>query len=165
MTRLNNLYHGVNLAQGFPDFDPPGELLDAAAKALRDGYNQYSITWGAPPLREAIARAAREYNHIPTDPQTNVTVTCGATEAMIATLMAVLNPGDEVVVLAPFYENYGPDAVLSGAAPRYVRLNEPDWRLDPDELAAAFTARAGAPILDNPPHPPAKGLPRGTAEG
>src|SRR5256712_2874500 len=148
MARLNNLYHGVNLAQGFPDFDPPGELIEAAAKALRDGYNQYAITWGAPQLREAIARSAGEFNRIPADPQTNVTVTCGATEAMIATLMAVLNPGDEVVVLAPFYENYGPDAALSGAAPRYVRLNEPDWRLDPDELAAVFTARTRALIVN-----------------
>ena len=164
MTRQHALYGGVNLAQGYPDFDPPPEIVEAAAKALRDGYNQYSITWGAPPLREAIARAAREYNQIPTDPQANVTVTCGATEAMIATLMAVLNPGDEVVVLAPFYENYGPDAVLSGAAPRYVRLHEPDWRLDPDELAAVFTARTRALIVNTPHNPTGKVFTRGELE-
>src|SRR6266581_3948357 len=164
MTRQHALYGGVNLAQGYPDFDPPPEIVEAAAKALRDGYNQYSITWGAPPLREAIARAAREYNQIPTDPQANVTVTCGATEAMIATLMAVLNPGDEVVVLAPFYENYGPDAVLSGAAPRYVRLHEPDWRLDPDELAAVFTARTRALIVNTPHNPTGKVFTRAELE-
>jgi aminotransferase len=123
---------------------------------LRDGYNQYAITWGAPELRQAIARTATEFNRIPTDPEANVTVTCGATEAMIATLMAVLNPGDEVVVLAPFYENYGPDTVLSGAVPRYVTLHEPDWRLDPEELAAAFTPRTRALILNTPHNPTGK---------
>src|SRR5712692_1890846 len=139
MTRQHALYGGVNLAQGYPDFDLPPEIVEAAAKALRDGYNQYAITWGAPALREAIARTASEFNRIPTDPDANVTVTCGATEAMIATLMAVLNPGEEVVVLAPFYENYGPDAVLSGAVPRYVPLHEPDWRMDPEVLETALT--------------------------
>src|SRR5438034_366123 len=149
MTRLNALHGGVNLAQGFPDFDPPPEIVEAAARALRDGYNQYAITWGSPRLREALARKVTEFNRIPTDPQENVTVTCGATEAMIATLMAVLNPGDEVIIFAPFYENYGPDTVLSGAVPRFVSLREPDWHLDPDELEQAFTPRTRA-IIVNP---------------
>jgi aminotransferase len=156
MTRQHAVYGGVNLAQGYPDFDPPPEIVEAAAKAMRDGYNQYAITWGAPQLREAIARTAIEFNRIPTDPHENVTVTCGATEAMIATLMAIVNPGDEVVVLAPFYENYGPDTVLSGAVPRYVSLREPGWRLDPDELAAAFTDRTRAIILNTPHNPTGK---------
>jgi aspartate/methionine/tyrosine aminotransferase len=156
MTRQHALHGGVNLAQGYPDFDPPPEIIEAAARALRDGYNQYAITWGAPQLREAIARTATAVNRIPTDPDANVTVTCGATEAMIATLMAVLNPGDEVVVLAPFYENYGPDAVLSGSIPRYVTLREPDWHLDPEELATAFTPRTRAIIVNTPHNPTGK---------
>src|SRR5713226_4912840 len=164
MTRQHAVYGGVNLAQGYPDFDPPPEIVEAAAKAMRDGYNQYAITWGAPQLREAIARTASEFNRIPTDPHENVTVTCGATEAMIATLMAVLNPGDEVVVLAPFYENYGPDTVLSGAVPRFVPLHEPDWRLDPDELAAAFTDRTRAIILNTPHNPTGKVFTRAELE-
>jgi aspartate/methionine/tyrosine aminotransferase len=164
MTRQHALYGGVNLAQGYPDFDPPQEIVEAAARALRDGYNQYAITWGAPELRQAIARHAGEFSRIPTDPDTNVTVTCGATEAMIATLMAVLNPGDEVIVLAPFYENYGPDAVLSGAVPRYVHLREPDWHLDLDELAAAFTSRARALILNTPHNPTGKVFTRAELE-
>jgi aminotransferase len=153
MTRLHHLYGGVNLAQGFPDFDPPPEIIEAACRALREGYNQYAITWGAPALREAIARHAAEFNRIPTDPNRNVTVTCGATEAMISALMAVVNPGDEVIVFSPFYENYGPDAILSGAAPRYVPLREPDWRFDPEELAAAFTPRTRAIIINTPHNP------------
>jgi aminotransferase len=164
MTRQHAIYGGVNLAQGYPDFDPPPEIIEAAAKALRDGYNQYSITWGAPPLREAIARTATEFNRIPTDPRANVTVTCGATEAMIATLMAILNPGDEVIVLTPFYENYGPDTILSGAVPRYVPLHEPDWRLDPEELAAAFTPRTRALILNTPHNPTGKVFTRAELE-
>src|SRR5436189_2700832 len=103
MTRQHALYGGVNLAQGYPDFDPPPEIVEAAVRALRDGYNQYAITWGAPRLREALARKVSAFNRIPCDPQENVTVTCGATEAMIATLMAILNPGDEVIIFAPFY--------------------------------------------------------------
>jgi aspartate/methionine/tyrosine aminotransferase len=153
MTRLHAIYGGVNLAQGYPDFDPPAEIIEAACKALRDGYNQYAITWGAPTLREAIARRASEFNRIPTDPDENVTVACGATEAMIAALMAVVNPGDEVVVFSPFYENYGPDAILSGATPRYVHLREPGWCFDLEELAAAFGPRTRAVILNTPHNP------------
>jgi aspartate/methionine/tyrosine aminotransferase len=164
MTRQHAIYGGVNLAQGYPDFDPPPEIVEAAAQALRDGYNQYAITWGAPRLREAIARTATQFNRIPTDPNANVTVTCGATEAMIATLMAVLNPGDEVIVLAPYYENYGPDTVLSGAVPRYVTLHEPDWHLDPEELAAAFSPRTRAIILNTPHNPTGKVFSRAELE-
>jgi aminotransferase len=157
MTRLNAIHGGVNLAQGFPDFDPPPEIIEAAVRALRDGYNQYAITWGAPRLREALARKLAEFNRIPTDARENVTVTCGATEAMIATLMAVINPGDEVLIFAPFYENYGPDTVLSGAVPRYVFLR-PDgpggaWSFDADELAAAITPRTRALIVNTPHNP------------
>jgi aminotransferase len=164
MTRLHAAYGGVNLAQGYPDFDPPPEIVEAAVRALRDGYNQYSITWGAPELRQAIARAAMEFNRIPTDPDANVTVTCGATEAMIATLMAVVNPGDEVIVLAPFYENYGPDTILSGAVPRFVTLHEPDWHIDLEELAAAFTPRTRALIVNTPHNPTGKVFTRSELE-
>jgi aminotransferase len=157
MTRLHAIYGGVNLAQGFPDFDPPPEIIEAAERALRDGYNQYAITWGAPRLREALARKVTEFNRIPTDPQANVTVTCGATEAMIATLMAILNPGDAVVMFAPFYENYGPDAVLSGAEPQtvFLRPEAPGgaWGFDVAELEAAVTPRTRA-IIVNTPHNP-----------
>lgn len=153
MTRLHVLHGGVNLAQGFPDFDPPPPVIEAACRALRDGYNQYAITWGAPALREAIGRHATSFNRIPTDPAANVTVTCGATEAMISALMAVVNPGDEVIVFCPFYENYGPDAILSGATPRYVPLHEPDFTFDPAALAAAFTPRTRAVIINTPHNP------------
>ncbi|MCC2671538.1 MAG: aminotransferase, partial [Armatimonadetes bacterium] len=171
----------VNLAQGYPDFDPPQEIVDAACRALREGHNQYAITWGTPRLREAVARHATEFNRIPTDPVANVTVCCGATETMIATLMAVCNPGDEVIVFTPYYENYGPDAILSGATPVYVALRpvvsdewlvacgQPNsqhptpntqrptpstpWAFDPEELAAAFSERTRA-IIVNTPHNP-----------
>ncbi len=158
MTRLQIIHGGVNLAQGFPDFDPPVEILDAACRALRDGFNQYAVTWGTRRLREAVARHQTSFNRIPTDPDKNVTVCCGATEAMIATLIAVCNPGDEVIVFTPFYENYGPDAVLSGARPVYVTLHEPAaegdrWRFDPAELRAAFGPQTRA-IIVNTPHNP-----------
>ncbi len=158
MTRLNSLYKGVNLAQGFPDFDPPGELLDAAAKALRDGYNQYAITWGSPRLRAAIAEKFAWYNGVEVDPDLHVTVTCGATEAMMATLLAIIDPGDEVVIFEPFYENYGPDAALSGATPRYVtlHLDDPEFRFDPAELRAAFSTKTKAIIINTPHNPTGK---------
>ena len=165
MTRLHVIHGGVNLAQGYPDFDPPQEIVDAACRALREGFNQYAITWGTPRLREAVARHATEFNGIPTDPLANVTVCCGATETMIATLMAVCNPGDEVIVFTPYYENYGPDAILSGARPVYVPLRPSpptpntehptptSWAFDPEELAAAFSERTRA-IIVNTPHNP-----------
>jgi aspartate/methionine/tyrosine aminotransferase len=157
MTRLHAIHGGVNLAQGYPDFDPPPEIIEAACRALREGANQYAITWGAPRLREAVARKAAAFNGIPTDPQDNVTVCCGATETMIATLLAVCNPGDEVIVFTPFYENYGPDAILCQAEPVFVALHPPaagrGWAFDPDELAAAFSSRTRA-IIVNTPHNP-----------
>lgn len=158
MTRLNNLYGGVNLAQGFPDFDPPTELLDAAAKALRGGYNQYAITWGSPRLRQAVAEKFRWYNGVEVDPDRHITVTCGATEAMMATLLAIIDPGDEVIVFEPFYENYAPDAALSGATPRYVtlRMDDPEFRFDPADLRRAFSTKTKAIIINTPHNPTGK---------
>jgi aminotransferase len=158
MTRLNVLYHGINLAQGFPDFDPPPELVDAAARALRDGVHQYAITWGAPPLRAAIAEKFARDNGVEVDPERHVTVTCGATEAMMATLLALLDPGDEVVIFEPFYENYVPDALLAGAVPRFVRLHQEDagFAFDPAELRAAFGSRTRAVIVNTPHNPTGK---------
>ena len=156
MTRLCHEHEGVNLAQGFPDFPAPEALKEAAVEAIRGDVNQYAITWGARSLREQLAAKMRRFYGLQFDPETEMTVTCGATEAMIATLLALVDPGDEVVIFEPFYENYGPDAILSGATPRYVRLREPDWRLDRDELTAAFSARTRAIILNTPHNPTGK---------
>jgi aminotransferase len=156
MTRLTNLYGGVNLSQGFPDFPAPEEVKEAAVTAIRADINQYAITWGAPNLRRAIAEKAQHFNHIPVDPEKNVTVTCGSTEAMIAALMALINPGDEVIIFEPFYENYGPDARLSRATPRFVKLSPPDWHFDEKELRAAFNARTRAIIINTPNNPTGK---------
>jgi aspartate/methionine/tyrosine aminotransferase len=156
MTRICDEHGGYNLAQGFPDFDPPPQIMEAAVKAIRDGLNQYAVTFGEPHFREAIAQKAWAYNKIKCDPATDITVTCGATEAMIATLKAILNPGDEIVIFEPFYENYGPDAILSGALPRYVTLQGPDWEYDPDELAAAFNQNTKAIIINTPHNPTGK---------
>lgn len=153
MTRLNDLYGGINLAQGFPDFEAPHELKEAAVQAIRDNWNQYSVTWGSPRLRQAIAEKYGWFNGMVVDAEENVTVTCGATEAMIATMLAVINPGDEVLVLQPFYENYGPDAFLSGAKPVYVSLRAPDFTFDRDELRAAFSPKTKAIIINNPNNP------------
>src|SRR5271168_1769602 len=153
MTRLAAQYGALNLGQGMPDFETPQEIKDAACKAIQDGFNQYAITWGAPVLRQAIAAKARSFNGIPCDPDANVTVCCGATECMMATMLALVDPGDEVVVFQPFYENYGPDALLSGATPVWVPLHPPDWRFDPDELRRAFTARTRAIIINTPNNP------------
>jgi aspartate/methionine/tyrosine aminotransferase len=157
MTRLAAEHDGINLAQGFPDFPAPPELLEAAARALRDGYNQYAITWGAPSFRRALAEKVRWFNGIAVDPERHITVTCGATEAMMATLLATVNPGEEVIVFEPFYENYGPDAKLSGAVPRFVQLRlEPGFPFDPDELRAQVTARTKAIIINTPHNPTGK---------
>ena len=156
MTRLCQLYQGseaLNLAQGFPDFPAPPEVKEAACRAIQEEVNQYSITWGARDLREAIAAKVLKWRGIQADPDTMVTVTCGATEAMISTLLALVDPGDEVVVFQPFYENYGPDTILSGAEPRFVTLREPDWHVDADELAAAFGPRTKAIIINTPNNP------------
>ncbi len=157
MTRLALRHGAVNLAQGFPDFACPPELKQAACAAIEADLNQYAITWGAADFRQAIAaKTARFYPDWQVDPDTQITVTCGATEGMIAAMLALLDPGDEVVVFEPFYENYGPDAVLSGAVPRYVTLHEPDWRCDPDELRAAFGPRTRAIVVNNPHNPTGK---------
>jgi len=168
MTRLNLALNGpdraVNFAQGFPDFDPDARILDAAARALRDGHNQYATTWGAPALRQAIARKQSAAWGRNVDPDSEVTVSCGATEAMIAAMLAAVDPGDEVVVFEPFYENYGPDCVLSGAAPRYVPLRAPDWSFDADELAAAFNSRTRAIVVNTPHNPTGKVFSRAELE-
>jgi len=164
MTRLNQQYGGVNLSQGFPDFPAPDVVKEAACAAIRADVNQYAVTWGTRALREAVAREfARRYG-LAVDADQQVTVCCGATEAMMATMMAIIDPGDEVVIFEPFYENYGPDAILSGATPRYVRLVPPAasagpgaaWTFDPEELAAAFSERTKAIILNSPNNPTGK---------
>lgn len=156
MTRLAKRHDAINLAQGFPDWNPPEVMMEAAIRAIHDGINQYAITWGSQSLREAIADKYGWYQKMRVDPETMVTVTCGATEAMIASLMAIIDPGDEVIVFEPFYENYGPDAILSGAIPRYVTLHEPDWSFDCDEMRAAFTDRTKAIIINTPNNPTGK---------
>src|SRR5437762_5922873 len=152
MTRLANEHGSINLAQGFPNFPAPELLKDAAARAIHDDINQYAITWGAQRLREALAEKYREWHRLETDPEREITVTCGATEAMIATLLAVVNPGDEVIVFEPFYENYGPDTILADARPVFVPL-VPGQPLDLERLAAAFTPRTRAIIVNTPSNP------------
>lgn len=165
MTRLCLQSGGVNLAQGFPDFACPQELKDAAKAAIDDDRNQYAITWGAKDFRDGIAaKTARTYPGWQVDPETELCVTCGATEAMIATLLATVDPGDEVVVFEPFYENYGPDAVLSGATPVYVRLHQPDWSIDEAQLRAAFSDRTRAIIVNTPHNPTGKVFTRAELE-
>jgi aspartate/methionine/tyrosine aminotransferase len=156
MTRLNQQYGGVNLSQGFPDFPAPAAIKDAACAAINADINQYAVTWGARPLREAVAREFTRRYGLPIVADEQVTVCCGSTEAMMSTMMAIIDPGDEVVIFEPFYENYGPDAILSGATPRYVTLHEPDWSFDPDQLAAAFNDRTKAIIINTPNNPTGK---------
>src|SRR5436190_4082022 len=156
MTRLNDLHGGVNLSQGFPDFPAPDVIKEAACAAINADVNQYAVTWGARPLRDAIAREFTRRYGLPIVADQQVTVCCGSTEAMMSTMMAIIDPGDEVIVFEPFYENYGPDAILSGATPRYVTLREPGWSFDPDELAAAFNDRTKAIILNTPNNPTGK---------
>src|SRR6188508_2447550 len=154
MNRLAVAAGAVSLAQGFPDFPCPPELKAAAA----DDINQYAITWGSKPLRDAIAATtARQFpGWGAIDPETQVTVTCGATEAMMAAMLGLLDPGDEIIVFEPYYENYGPDAILAGAIPRYVTLHEPDWSIDPVELRAAFGPRTRAIVVNSPHNPTGK---------
>jgi aminotransferase len=154
MTRLALAHQAINLAQGFPDFPCPDELKKAACDAINDDYNQYAITWGAQDLRQAIARKVLRYNGIGADPETEITVTCGSTEAMMASMIALTNPGDEVIVPEPFYENYGPDAVISGAVPRYVPLG--NGPLDEEIWKAAFSKKTRAFIINTPNNPTGK---------
>jgi aspartate/methionine/tyrosine aminotransferase len=153
MTRLANQYDAINLAQGFPDFPMPAPMKDAACAAIQGDINQYAITWGAPALRLAIAEKYRRWYDMEVDPEREITVACGATEAMGSVFLALFDPGDEVVILEPFYENYGPDAILAAASPVFVPLDTPDWRIDPDRLRRAFSARTRA-IVVNTPHNP-----------
>ena len=160
MTRLNLALNGpdraINFAQGFPDFPPSAEIVRAAHAALDDGYHQYATTWGAPALRQAIADKVTQAWGRPVDPEAEITVTCGATESMMAAMLAALDPGDEVVIFEPYYENYGPDCILSGAVPRYVALRAPDWSIDPDELRRAFSSRTRAIVVNTPHNPTGK---------
>ncbi|HEU5185614.1 MAG TPA: aminotransferase class I/II-fold pyridoxal phosphate-dependent enzyme [Gemmatimonadaceae bacterium] len=153
MTRLANQHEAINLAQGFPDFPMPTPMKEAACAAIHGDINQYAITWGSPAMRLAIAEKYRRWYEMGVDPEREITVTCGATEAMASAFLALFDPGDEVVILEPFYENYGPDAILAGASPVFVPLEGPDWRLDADRLRAAFSSRTRA-IVVNTPHNP-----------
>lgn len=156
MTRQANMYGAVNLSQGFPDFSAPEDIKLAATDAIMNDVNQYAITWGAKRFRDAIAEKTSWYLNLEIDPEREITVTCGSTEAMIAAMMAIVNPDDEVIVFEPFYENYGPDAILSGAIPRYVTLRAPDWSFDPDELTSAFNNNTKAIIINTPNNPTGK---------
>jgi aminotransferase len=159
MTRQILQYHGtagVNLAQGMPDFAAPDAVKQAASQAIFDDHNQYAVTWGQLALREAIADKYSETWGQAIDVGREITVCCGATEAMLASIMAVIDPGDEVVVFSPYYENYGPDCVLAGATPRFVTLHEPDWSIDPDELRAAFSSRTRGIVVNTPHNPTGK---------
>lgn len=156
MTRVCIRHKGVNLAQGFPDFPAPEEIKEAAIKAIQADANQYAITWGTPALRQAIAEKFSHYNGLTIDPEKEITVCCGATECMIASLMAIVNPGEEVIVFEPFYENYGPDTILCGAKPRFITLHEPDWHFDEQELARTFNNKTKAIVINTPNNPTGK---------
>ena len=153
MTRISNQYGAVNLSQGFPDFEPPRELLNRLAEVSNEDFHQYSITWGAQNFREALAEKQSRLMGRRIDPNAEIVVTCGSTEAMMAAMMTVTNPGDKVIVFSPFYENYGADTILSGAEPIYVPLYPPEFNFDPDELEAAFRQKPKALILCNPSNP------------
>ena len=156
MTRVNNQHNGINLAQGMPNFPPPKELLEAAHRAIDGDFHQYAITWGTPSLRRAIADKYKKFYGVELDPDRHITVCCGSTETMLATLLAVLNPGDEVIIFEPFYENYGPGCIIAGAEPVFVPLEPPDFSFDPDRLAKAVTPRTRAIIFNSPNNPSGK---------
>ncbi len=156
MTRVNNQYGGINLAQGMPNFPPPPELVQAAHRALDGDFHQYAITWGTPSLRQAIAEKYRRFYGMEVEPDRHLTVCCGSTETMLATLLAVLNPGDQVIVFEPFYENYAPGCIIAGAEPIWVPLEPPDFSFDPDRLARAVTPRTRAIIFNSPNNPSGK---------
>jgi aspartate/methionine/tyrosine aminotransferase len=156
MTRLAMEHDAINLSQGYPDFAAPEILKKAASDAIFADVNQYAITWGAKNFRDALVEKTKRFLGIDIDPEREITVSCGSTEAMIDVLLAVINPGDEVIVFEPFYENYGPDAIISGATPRYVQLRRPDWSFDEKELAAAFNDKTKAIIINTPNNPTGK---------
>jgi aminotransferase len=164
MTRVVDARGGVNLAQGMPNFPPPRELLEAAHRAIDGDFHQYAITWGAPRLRRAIADKYAKVYGMDVDPERNVTVCCGSTETMLSTLLAVLNPGDGVIIFEPFYENYGPGCIISGAEPVFVPLEPPDFTFDPDRLARAVTPRTRAIIFNSPNNPTGKVFSRAELE-
>jgi len=169
MTRQAMLHNAINLAQGFPDFPAPQAIKRAAQEAIEADVNQYAITWGSKTLRGAIARQMHAWQGVPVDPETQVTVCCGSTEAMISTLMAVCNTGDEVIIFEPYYENYGPDSILSGAKPRFVKLRPPtnpqgEWSFDESELRAAFHKQTKAIIVNTPNNPTGKVFTRSELE-
>lgn len=153
MTRVALQYGAVNLAQGFPDFPCPLALKQAACQAIEEDINQYAITWGDRPFRQAIAQKVRWYLGLDIDPERQITVTCGSTEAMAATMLATIDPGDEVILFEPYYENYGPGAILANATPRYVKLHPPDWRFDVTQLQGAFNNNTKAIIINTPLNP------------
>ncbi len=153
MTRISNEYDAINLSQGFPDFDPPKAITDRLAEVSAEGPHQYAITWGAKNFRDAVAKKYEHFSGISIDPQTEIVVTCGSTEAMMATMMSIVNPGDKVIVFSPFYENYGADTILSGAVPIYVPLNPPEFNFDRKVLEDAFRQDASAIIICNPSNP------------
>jgi aminotransferase len=160
MTRIASMHNAVNLAQGFPDFPMPDAMKQAACTAINGDINQYAVTWGAPVLRQAIAEKYRRWYGMEVDPDRNVTVTCGATEAMASVFMALMDAGDEVIVPEPFYENYGPDAILAGANPVFVPFERPNWTLDPDRLRRTFNSRTKAIIVNTPHNPTGRVLSR-----
>ncbi|MBQ8851203.1 MAG: pyridoxal phosphate-dependent aminotransferase, partial [Oscillibacter sp.] len=153
MTRVSMQYNAINLSQGFPDFDPPKAILDRLAEVAHEGPHQYSITWGAQNFRDALAEKQSRLMGRPIDPNGEIVTTCGSTEAMMCAMMTVVNPGDKVVVFSPFYENYGADAILSGAEPIYVPLVPPAFNFDPEVLEDAFRQHPKALILCNPSNP------------
>ena len=156
MTRLSNQHGAINLAQGFPDFSPPEELLQALERATRGPFHQYAVTWGAPRFRQALAAKVNRFTGLALEPDEHFVVTCGSTEAMMVAMMTACNPGDKVIVFSPFYENYAADAILSGAEPIYVPLRAPDFTFDPEELARAFEQKPKAIIVCNPSNPTGK---------
>src|SRR5213076_1510359 len=164
MTRVVDQLGGVNLAQGMPNFPPPPELIEAAHAAIDGDFHQYAITWGTPRLRRAIADKYAKFYGMDVDPERNVTVCCGSTETMLSTLLAVLNPGDEVIVFEPFYENYGPGCIISGAEPVFVPLEPPDFGFDPDRLARAVSPRTRAIVFNSPNNPTGKVFSRAELE-
>jgi L-glutamine---4-(methylsulfanyl)-2-oxobutanoate aminotransferase len=155
-TRMANQFGAINLSQGFPDFDPPEEMLVALERATRGPYHQYAVTWGAPRFREALARKIARFTGLDVDPERHLVVTCGSTEAMMVAMMTACNPGDKVIVFSPFYENYAADAILSGAVPIYVPLHPPEFNFDEEELARAFAQKPKAIVICNPGNPTGK---------
>lgn len=164
MTRISNQYGAVNLSQGFPDFEPPKEILNRLAEVTKEDFHQYSITWGAQNFREALARKIQHFSGVEVNPNEELVVTCGSTEAMMATMMSVTNPGDKVIVFSPFYENYVADTILSGAQPIYVPLNPPEFNFDPNVLEEAFRQKPKAIIVCNPSNPCGKVFTRSELE-